>query len=136
MKVIAYDRWQDFADLLEARGRINTAAIPEQRREEIVASWPHGAYIDGADPNSADYDADRWWEENGGPWFDELEHDLGREGHGRQTTIVIDRVDIAQLRAQRRWVVAKIGDEQSDEGEGLLNLLDELLDRAEGYARP
>jgi hypothetical protein len=48
----------------------------------------------------------------------------------RHVSITTGRVDVGLLRKQRNWVLTL---PSSDEREGLTNLLDHLLDRAEGY---
>jgi len=49
----------------------------------------------------------------------------------QQVTIVVERVCIKQLRAQRNKLLEFIN--PSEEIEGLINLLDHMLDVAEGF---
>lgn len=76
---IDYDTWEDFADLLRARGRINPDLVATERRAEIVASYPHG-------PFANDGSHDLLWEVTGGPWFDRLEDQLIGEGAASDAT--------------------------------------------------
>ncbi len=71
--VIPYDTWADFADLLAARGRVNPDLVPSDRRDQIIASYPHGSFVN-------DGSHDLLWAITGGPWFDELEENLIAEG--------------------------------------------------------
>ncbi len=71
---IAYDTWADFADLLAGRGRVNPDLVPSDRRDQIVASYPHGAFANDGSHGLL-------WAVTGGPWFDQLEEDLIAEGY-------------------------------------------------------
>lgn len=71
--VIAYETWSDFSEILAECG-VDVEAVPEERRAEVVASYPYGPFDDDA------ADADLEWGKTGGPWFSHMAEQLRAEG--------------------------------------------------------
>jgi len=51
----------------------------------------------------------------------------------QSVTITVPNVSISLLREQRDWLLTLPDNADSDEADGLINLLDAMLDIAEGY---
>ncbi len=73
--IIEYDSWADFVGLLAERG-VDVERVPEDRRNEVVAAWTYGPYVEGG------HDSDQWWSLYGGPWADAQADVLLTEGYG------------------------------------------------------